>query len=267
MPPREQPATSACNICFVPARTVRPRRVVRPGIEYDKTVLDGLQTRDLAQANRSFLHGIHSVIGTRDPELRFSLLTGVPDSPTVNRFSGLKNLTDITLDPRHSAACGYTESDLEEVFAPELSGMNRDLIRGWCNSFNWRGVDRAYNRFDMLLLLRNRKFDASPARRRGPTYIPFANPITPVPIKRSARTTSNAFSARRNLRSSIRVSTAFPATVPRKPARIIMATSGSQSANAKPSTPKARLFSTCCRVIRDAWVATCRNRSCPRVLI
>ena len=69
------------------------------------------------------------MIKTWEPELRFSLLTGVSNVSTVNPFSGLKNLTDITLDPRRVAVCGHTESDLEEVFAPELPGLNRDLIR------------------------------------------------------------------------------------------------------------------------------------------
>ena len=38
----------------------------------------------------------------------------------VSLFSGLNNLTDITLDPRYSAICGYTDTDLDTVFAPEL---------------------------------------------------------------------------------------------------------------------------------------------------
>ena len=44
-------------------------------------------------------------------------------------FSGLNNLIDITLDPRYSAICGYTDADLDAVFAPELPGLNRDQIR------------------------------------------------------------------------------------------------------------------------------------------
>ena len=36
-----------------------------------------------------------------------------------------------TLDPRYCAICGYTEADLATVFAPELSGLDRDAIRDW----------------------------------------------------------------------------------------------------------------------------------------
>ncbi len=37
----------------------------------------------------------------------------------MSRFSGLNNLKDITVDARYSALCGYTEADLDQVFAPE----------------------------------------------------------------------------------------------------------------------------------------------------
>ena len=78
----------------------------------------------------------------------------------VSLFSGLNNLTDITLDPRYSAICGYTETDLDTVFAPELPGLDRDEVRDWYNGYNWRGAERVYNPFDILLLFRNREFGA-----------------------------------------------------------------------------------------------------------
>ena len=49
----------------------------------------------------------------------------------VSLFSGLNNLKDITLGPRYSAVCGYTDADLDDVFAPELPGLDRDRIREW----------------------------------------------------------------------------------------------------------------------------------------
>ena len=64
----------------------------------------------------------------------------------VSLFSGLNNLTDITLDPRYSTICGYTEADLDTVFAPELPGLDRDAIREWYNgwgSMSWWRTARA----------------------------------------------------------------------------------------------------------------------------
>ena len=72
----------------------------------------------------------------------------------------MNNLTDITLNPRYSAICGYTDMDLDTVFAPELEGLDRQAIREWYNGYNWRGDEKLYNPFDILLLFFNREFDA-----------------------------------------------------------------------------------------------------------
>ncbi len=55
-------------------------------------------------------------------------------------FSDLNNLTDITLDPAYSSICGYTESDLETVFAPEMAGLDRERVREWYNGYSWLGA-------------------------------------------------------------------------------------------------------------------------------
>ena len=149
------------------------RRVVVLIDEYDKPLLDALDTPDVARANRDYLLGLYSTIKSSDADVHFTLLTGVSRSPQrgcargnpsqeaaskVSVFSGLNNLTDITLDPRYSAICGYTEADLDTVFAPELAGLDREQIRDWYNGYNWRGAERVYNPFDILLLFDKREF-------------------------------------------------------------------------------------------------------------
>lgn len=76
----------------------------------------------------------------------------------VSLFFGLNNLNDISLDPRYSAVCGYTERDLDNVFAPELPGLERNRIRDWYNGYVWLGSERIYNPFDILLLFDRREF-------------------------------------------------------------------------------------------------------------
>ena len=75
-------------------------------------------------------------------------------------FSELNNLTDLTLDRRYSAICGYTEEDLDTVFAPELAGLDRERVRDWYNGYGWRGADKVYNPYDVLLLFDSREFKA-----------------------------------------------------------------------------------------------------------
>ena len=136
------------------------RRVVVLVDEYDKPILDALEVPEVARANRDYLRGLYSVVKDSDAHVRFTFIAGVSKFSKVSLFSGLNNLTDITLDPRYSAICGYTEADLDTVFAPELPGLDRDEVREWYNGYGWRGDERVYNPFDILLLFRNREFGA-----------------------------------------------------------------------------------------------------------
>ena len=139
-------------------RSGRPAAVLID--EYDKPILDALETPEVARANRDFLRGLYATIKDSDADIRFSFLTGVSKFSKVSLFSGLNNLIDITLDPRYSAICGYTEADLDSVFAPELPGLDRDEIRDWYNGYCWLGEENVYNPFDILLLFDSRKFKA-----------------------------------------------------------------------------------------------------------
>ena len=64
------------------------------------------------------------------------------------------------MDARYSAICGYTDADLDAVFAPELPGLDRGQIRDWYNGYSWLGEEKVYNPFDILLLFDKRKFGA-----------------------------------------------------------------------------------------------------------
>ena len=126
------------------------RRVAVLVDEYDKPILDALEVPDVARANRDFLRGLYATIKDCDAHVRFTFLTGVSRFSKVNLFSGLNNLTDLTLDPDYSAICGYTDADLDTVFAPELDGLDRDAIRYWYNGYSWRGAEKVYNPFDIM---------------------------------------------------------------------------------------------------------------------
>ena len=139
--------------------------------EYDKPILDALDEPDVARANRDFLRGLYATIKDNDAHVKFTFLTGVSKFSKVHLFSGLNNLTDITMDPSYSAICGYTEADLDTVFAPELPDLDRDQIRDWYNGYNWRGDEKVYNPFDILLLFRRRSFEAYWFETGTPTFL------------------------------------------------------------------------------------------------
>ena len=139
--------------------------------EYDKPILDALDTPAVARANRDFLRGLYAVVKDGDAHIRFSFITGVSKFSKVSLFSGLNNLTDITLEPDYSAICGYTDADLDTVFAPELGGLDRNQVRDWYNGYSWRGEEKVYNPFDILLLFRKREFAAHWFETGTPTFL------------------------------------------------------------------------------------------------
>ena len=147
------------------------QRVVVLVDEYDKPILDVLGEPSVARANRGFLRSLYGVIKAGDARIRFTFLTGVSKFSKVNLFSQLNNLTDITLDPAYSSICGYTEGDLDTVFAPELDGLDRERVRDWYNGYSWLGEEKVYNPFDVLLLLRRHTFAAHWFETGSPAFL------------------------------------------------------------------------------------------------
>ena len=133
------------------------QRVVILVDEYDKPILDRIEEQDIARQIREVLKDLYSVIKDSDAYIKFAFLTGVSKFSKVSLFSGLNNLTDITLDEHYSDICGYTDADVDTVFAPELPGLDRELIRDWYNGYNWLGTP-VYNPFGLLQLFRTRQF-------------------------------------------------------------------------------------------------------------
>ena len=147
------------------------QRVVVLVDEYDKPILDALEEPEIARDNRDFLRGLYSTIKSNDAHIKFTFLTGVSKFSKVHLFSGLNNLKDITLDVRYSTICGYTDADLDTVFAPELPGLDRDEIRDWYNGYSWLGEEKVYNPFDILLLFDKRTFGTYWFETGTPTFL------------------------------------------------------------------------------------------------
>ena len=167
----EEPRPEGCFAELIrKARARFGERVVVLVDEYDKPILDNISDPATARVMRDGLRNLYSVIKDSDAHIRFAFLTGVSKFSKVSLFSGLNNLKDITVDARYSAICGYTEADLDEVFGPELEGLDRELIRAWYNGYNWTG-ESVYNPFDVLLLFRERKFHPWWFETATPTFL------------------------------------------------------------------------------------------------
>ena len=142
--------------------------------EYDKPILNALEgsapsdgrgethaaSNAQATANRDDLRGLYGTLKDCDAHVELTFITGVSKFSKVSLFSDLNFLTDLTLNPYYAALCGYTEADLDTVFAPELPGLDRDQIRAWYNGYNWRGNENVYNPWAILHLFASREFKA-----------------------------------------------------------------------------------------------------------
>ncbi len=152
------------------AQAITGQRVVVLVDEYDKPILDNITRPEVAREMRDGLRNLYSVIKGQDAHIRFAFLTGVSKFSKVSLFSGLNNLRDITVSPAYSALCGYTEADVDNVFAPELEGLDRQQIRDWYNGYNWTG-EAVYNPFDLLLLFEERQFRPYWFETGTPTFL------------------------------------------------------------------------------------------------
>ena len=125
--------------------------------EYDKPILDNIDKPELAIEIRERLKNLYSVIKDLDSYLKFVFITGVSRFSRVSIFSGLNNLEDISLGPRYSTLCGYTQNELETVFEEPLKRSDLNAIKEWYNGYNFLG-EPVYNPFDILLYLRTGEF-------------------------------------------------------------------------------------------------------------
>ncbi len=147
------------------------RQVVVLVDEYDKPILDALDRPELARANRDYLRGFYGIIKDSAEHVRFVFVTGITMFSKVSLFSGLNNLKDISLNPRYASICGFTDDELDTVFAPELEGLDREEIRRWYNGYSWLGEHRLYNPWDILNLLEEREFESHWFRSGTPNYL------------------------------------------------------------------------------------------------
>lgn len=104
--------------------------------EYDKPILDNLDTPEQVALMRDKLRDFYSVIKGQDANIRFAMRTRVSKFSKVNLFSDLNNFSDITLISKYSALCGYTQQELESVFATNLADVNLEEVKRWYNGDN-----------------------------------------------------------------------------------------------------------------------------------
>lgn len=109
------------------------KRVVVLVDEYEKPVVDVIDNQELMAINRDILKGFYSVLKSCDEYLELVFLTGITRFGQMNVFSGLNNITDISLDFRYGAICGITETEMTDTFKEgieEFAKRNKTDFKG-----------------------------------------------------------------------------------------------------------------------------------------
>jgi hypothetical protein len=137
--------------------------------EYDKPLTDHLYETEKAESIRDFLQSVFTRIKASDKYIRFVFITGVSKFSKVSLFSGLNQLSDISMNKEFNSFLGYTQTELEVYFgeriavlAEEFGISKNDLlkkIKYWYNGYSWDGEERLYNPFSILNFLKNGRFE------------------------------------------------------------------------------------------------------------
>ena len=127
--------------------------------EYDKPMTDNIDNLEKVNEMREILRSFYSLLkGCK--EVKFVMFTGVSKFSKSGVFSGLNNLSDISMDRDYSDIVGYTQKELENNFgdwieknSKEISLSREDLlkkIKKHYDGFSFDGKVRVYNAFSVL---------------------------------------------------------------------------------------------------------------------
>ena len=103
--------------------------------EYDKPILNNISNIEVANQMRDFLRSFYSQLKENDRYVKFAFLTGITKFTKASIFSGLNNITDISLDEDYATICGYTQNDIETSFMPYLKDVDMDRVKEWYNGY------------------------------------------------------------------------------------------------------------------------------------
>lgn len=138
--------------------------------EYDKPILETRYDADEAHKGvHDLMRGFYGCIKSAAPYLRFVMITGITKVSHVNVFSGLNNLTDISLQPWCNAICGISESEMQQCFAEDMITFARinkifpDEARAQFKRYydGYRFAEygeNIYNPYSVMLAFQNMKF-------------------------------------------------------------------------------------------------------------
>ena len=148
--------------------------------EYDKSLLES-DSESLEKSKKLF-KGFFGNLKSCDEHLKFVFITGVTKFSKVSIFSDLNQLNDISLDKRFSSICGITETELEDIFQPEIKEMAEEqnlsyeeclsqLKKMYDGYHFYQNTEGVYNPFSLINALAAKDFKSYWFETGTPTFL------------------------------------------------------------------------------------------------
>jgi len=151
--------------------------------EYDAPIIHYLG-KDVAQAqeNRDVLREFYVILKELDFYLEFVLLTGVSRFSKVGIFSGINNLTDLSMHPKYATMLGYTQQELEFYFSEEIKATSAKMgmvqkellekMQYWYNGYRFEeNAEAVYNPMSVNQFFSFQKFENFWFETGTPTFL------------------------------------------------------------------------------------------------
>lgn len=138
--------------------------------EYEHPILGYLHKPELAEEIRDILKSFYGVIKDLDAHLRFIFLTGVTKFAKTSIFSGINNLTDISLDKNTTTLLGLEPTEVETYFSESIEVIAKkrgepkeaifEHLREWYNGYRFSAFSEltVYNPCSVLKCLKSGEF-------------------------------------------------------------------------------------------------------------
>ncbi len=91
--------------------------------EYDVPLQGYLNDPESFERVRKLMHDFYVRLKSYSGNIRFLMLTGVTKLAKLSIFSGLNNLTDLTMRADYAGLLGYTHDELKEFFADHIAAF------------------------------------------------------------------------------------------------------------------------------------------------
>ncbi|MDR1165645.1 MAG: ATP-binding protein [Deltaproteobacteria bacterium] len=145
--------------------------------EYDAPILAHLDNTDLAVKIRKTLKDFYGALKDCEDERCFVFITGVSKFAKTSLFSGLNNLTDLTLEKKFANILGFTIEEFDHLFKEHMEETLNEFISansieaiktvadlkakilGWYDGYSWDGKSSVLNPWAVLTFFRKREFD------------------------------------------------------------------------------------------------------------